>query len=325
MISGKVLALGPLAEEEVLIEVFYPSDENIYFSDEVEIAVEEGEEENNGSFILKRKLDENAADTVVGEYRVKATYSPADISNSQTFLIEQVALSPSINVNTNKDEYDIGDEVLISGEVTGLEDYDEKLVSLRILNPSGDEYDSKEIELGEDDGSFQYRDGSIDGDIGLYTVKATIDETNAETTFQIGDGPMSISVNTDKDQYQVGDTLKISGEVTGVNFNEDLPVSIAFSDPNNQRLGPINISLQPNGQYADYMKMGDIPGEYTVTAVYDTLNNDRTFYLTTPVITPFPTFGLMATVAVLATVGIVGYKMYKQRHTRHLDVFTLHI
>ena len=92
---------------------------------------------------------------------------------------------------------------------------------------------------------------------------------------------ISISVTTDNDEYQVGETVKISGKVSGLQNEESLDeVSITITDPSEGVFEDYERKIGLGGEFEDSIEdIGGNLGEYTVHASYGDEADEKTFEL----------------------------------------------
>ena len=121
---------------------------------------------------------------------------------------------PSIHVETDKKNYQQGETVQITGTVGGFDKYIEQVG----LTVEGPEY-TYNGNLPTD-GTFGFNIKDMQGPAGTYTVTAYYGEDlDASTTFVLVAEPpipLSLSVVTNKNSYQQGETVQITGEVSGL-------------------------------------------------------------------------------------------------------------
>ena len=224
------VVLNPMPNVDILLEVISPTNDII---ETVQLDVD-----SDGKFHTSLKT--SGQDWLLdGEYTIKVIYSTP--SKFDEVKIELVGgAGAAITVSTGSAYYEEGDTIRITGGVGQL--LSNAQVFLMILDPLGDEVANKKISVGP------YKKFVLEltaGDEnwiydGVYTLRAIYSTKDrlAETTFEykgiegisVSDLP-KISVLTDKPEYDIGDVIIISGNVTDPDIYAGIPVTIRIIDP----------------------------------------------------------------------------------------------
>ncbi len=144
---------------------------------------------------------------------------------STVLTIQPSYAAHNIILDDIDDEYSAGDEVSISGTIDDVNNNEDE-ITIRIEGP---EDDTKIVTLDNDDFQWDYNipDDAADG---IYSVEVEYDSESVFTYFFIDDNT-DLIVATDKDTYDLGDDVEISGEVDNPQLEfED--VEITIYDPN---------------------------------------------------------------------------------------------
>ena len=224
------VVLNPMPNVDILLEVISPTNDII---ETVQLDVD-----GDGKFhtSLKTSGQEWILD---GEYTIKVIYStPSKFDEVKVELFG--GAGAAITVSTGSAYYEEGDTIRITGGVGQL--LSNAQVFLMILDPLGNEIENKKISVGP------YKKFVLEltaGDEnwiydGVYTLRAIYSTKDrlAETTFEykgiegisVSDLP-KISVLTDKPEYDIGDVIIISGNVTDPDIYAGIPVTIRIIDP----------------------------------------------------------------------------------------------
>ena len=224
------VVLNPMPNVDILLEVISPTNDII---ETVQLDVD-----GDGKFhtSLKTSGQEWILD---GEYTIKVIYStPSKFDEVKVELFG--GAGAAITVSTGSAYYEEGDTIRITGGVGQL--LSNAQVFLMILDPLGNEVANKKISVGPYK-KFVLELTAGDEDWiydGVYTLRAIYSTKDrlAETTFEykgiegisVSDLP-KISVLTDKPEYDIGDVIIISGNVTDPDIYAGIPVTIRIIDP----------------------------------------------------------------------------------------------
>jgi predicted secreted protein with PEFG-CTERM motif len=103
---------------------------------------------------------------------------------------------------------------------------------------------------------------------------ALVGTANAQTT--------ELTVETDADSYATGDTITVTGQLTGTNINQNGAILIQLLDPqgNRDRVDQIRVSDLVNGSYSYPIPTGGVmntDGTYTVMVNFGSTSEETTF------------------------------------------------
>ena len=206
---------------------------------------------------------------------------------------EENFVEPTVHVETDKLEYEIGEIVTISGlvEVKKM-----PVVAMRIYDPDGSIVSANQIEL-EEDSTFSKiisLDSVLYDKKGTYSVTIDYGKIKTETYFDLGTPEIEdpneiieeenfdfpeIIVITDKEIYQDGDTLTIVGLVSELKESSALiGIYDPFGFPAGFYFGEIDSNLEFSVNFP--VKAGvnfKTEGEYSVVARYGDSEDTVTF------------------------------------------------
>ena len=197
---------------------------------------------------------------------------------------EENFVEPTVHVETDKLEYEIGEIVTISGLVEAKK---MPVVAMRIYDPDGSIVSANQIEL-EEDSTFSKiisLDSVLYDKKGTYSVTIDYGKIKTETYFDLGTPEIEdtneiieeenfdfpeIIVITDKEIYQDGDTLTIVGLVSELKESSALiGIYDPFGFPAGFYFGEIDSNLEFSVNFP--VKAGvnfKTEGEYSVVARY---------------------------------------------------------
>jgi hypothetical protein len=132
--------------------------------------------------------------------------------------------------------------------------------------------------------------------------------------------PPKVNVPTDKGTYKIGDRVKVVGEITGIQSNNDFPassreVSIKILDPHGNTYNSIKTPLEPDDEFVGYLDMADTPGYHRIIASFmddGTFYDAETSFSVTAAEKPIP-MELMTILAIGGPAGFASYKMLKSK------------
>ena len=197
---------------------------------------------------------------------------------------EENFVEPTVHVETDKLEYEIGEIVTISGWVEAKK---MPVVAMRIYDPDGSIVSANQIELAEDStfSKIILLDSVLYDKKGTYSVTIDYGKIKTETYFDLGTPEIEdaneiieeenfdfpeIIVITDKEIYQDGDTLTIVGLVSELKESSALiGIYDPFGFPAGFYFGEIDSNLEFSVNFP--VKAGvnfKIEGEYSVVARY---------------------------------------------------------
>lgn len=227
-INGVVI--NPIPYVDIQLEIISPTNEII---ETVQLNVDD-----NGKFHTSLKTSGQNW-LLDGEYTIKAIYSSPSKFDEVKIELFGGAGAP-ITVFTESSHYEEGDSIRISGGVGQL--LSNAQVNLIIFDPLGNEVVNEKISVGPyKKFIFQLTAGDENWIYdGLYTLQAIYSTKDrlAQTTFEYeGIEGISapelptISVLTDRSEYDIGDVIIISGNVTDPDTYAGIPVTIRVIDP----------------------------------------------------------------------------------------------
>jgi len=194
-----------------------------------------------------------------GSYTMNA--KRGESSGSAIFTIGLTTGSGAISIQTTKDEYKVGEQILILGNTGAIN----VLLDITITDPNG--IVIKKIETFSDRfGVFKIDNFRIpmEGENGEWTINAKSGGNFKESVFTVIGEEKEFSISTDKKDYDLNEIMNISG--AGARLSAT--VTITIFDSEGEKVSVLNITAKSNG---DYLTMWQIPadlesGEYEMTA-----------------------------------------------------------
>tara|TARA_B100000029_G_C17559006_1_gene952671 strand:+ start:73 stop:2175 length:2103 start_codon:yes stop_codon:yes gene_type:complete len=194
-----------------------------------------------------------------GSYTMNA--KRGESSGSAIFTIGLTTGSGAISIQTTKDEYKVGEQILILGNTGAIN----VLLDITITDPNG--IVIKKIETFSDRfGVFKIDNFRIpmEGENGEWTVNAKSGGNFKESVFRVIGEEKVFSISTDKKDYDLNEIVNISG--AGARLSAT--VTITIFDSEGEKVSVLNITAKSNG---DYLTVWQIPadlesGEYEMTA-----------------------------------------------------------
>ena len=194
-----------------------------------------------------------------GSYTMNA--KRGESSGSAIFTIGLTTGSGAISIQTTKDEYKVGEQILILGNTGAIN----VLLDITITDPNG--IVIKKIETFSDRfGVFKIDNFRIpmEGENGEWTVNAKSGGNFKESVFTVIGEEKVFSISTDKKDYDLNEIVNISG--AGARLSAT--VTITIFDSEGEKVSVLNITAKSNG---DYLTVWQIPadlesGEYEMTA-----------------------------------------------------------
>ena len=191
---------------------------------------------------------------------------------------------PTVLVETDKQEYELGETVTISGLV---EEKKMPVLAMRVYDPDGSIVSANQVEI-EEDSTFSKTislDSAIYDKKGTYSVTIDYGKIKTETYFDLGTPVIQVTdeiieeenfdfpeilVITDKEIYQDGDILTIVGLVSELKESSALiGIYDPFGFPTGFYFGEIDSNLEFSVNFP--VKAGinfKTEGEYSVVARY---------------------------------------------------------
>ena len=194
-----------------------------------------------------------------GSYTMNA--KRGESSGSAIFTIGLTTGSGAISIQTTKDEYKVGEQILILGNTGAIN----VLLDITITDPNG--IVIKKIETFSDRfGVFKIDNFRIpmEGENGEWTINAKSGGNFKESVFTVIGEEKVFSISTDKKDYDLNEIVNISG--AGARLSAT--VTITIFDSEGEKVSVLNITAKSNG---DYLTVWQIPadlesGEYEMTA-----------------------------------------------------------
>ena len=213
-----------IANAAVSLETIDPAGNSIYSS---AVPVD-----NDGEYVAFIQLGLTA---VTGNYNISAMQEGRVITTSYNVFTET---GYQISIITDKFEYKQGESVIISGQAPPT-----KKINIQVLNP-----DTTEIfitdENSDNNGKFMtimiLPDNAQEG---KYSIIANTGDDEIVLTFSVVKGSLSISVQTDKNEYREGELVRIGGK-----GKPNDKVSITIITPKEANI-PMNVNTEEDGTY----------------------------------------------------------------------------
>ncbi|MCI0563919.1 MAG: hypothetical protein MN733_36050, partial [Nitrososphaera sp.] len=165
--------------------------------------------------------------------------------------------------------YDPGDVVPISGSIEDV-DNDIDQVTINIDGPDSDDF-TIDLDSGGDF-SDSYEISTSAGD-GIFSIEVEYDTDSVFAYFLTDEDDDDVTVLTDDESYQPGDTVEISGRVENPETGED-QVEITVVDPEGDTLSyadeeRADVNSDDEFSFDLDLESDAIHGRYAVTVVYD--------------------------------------------------------
>jgi predicted secreted protein with PEFG-CTERM motif len=188
---------------------------------------------------------------------------------STGLTIQPSFASHNIIIDSIDDEYQAGDTVDISGTIDNVDDSEDE-VTIRI---DGADSESEIVTLDDDDFSWDY-DIPDPADDGIYFVEVEYDGESVFTYFFVDDNS-DLDVVTDKDTYELGENVEITGEVNDPQLDPE-EVEITVYDPSGGTVLGMDeegVNLEGDAFETDF-DLDDDEDAHGIYAVLVTYNND---------------------------------------------------
>ena len=207
-----------------------------------------------------------------GAYTLNA--KRGESSGSVVFTTGLKTGSGAISVQTTRDDYKLGEHVLILGNTGSIN----VLLDIIISNPDGTVI--KKVETFSDRfGLFKIDNFRVplDGKIGEWTVNAKSGGNFKETEFRVSGESTTLSILTDKNEYEPNELVNLSG--TGARSSATITMKIF--DAEGEKITELNINAKNNGDYITIWQIpADLePGEYEITADDGASNTSTKFII----------------------------------------------
>ncbi len=253
--------------------------DGVHEGDDVDITIREADggsdnadttiSNDNGDFDSEYQISDNADD---GIYQVEVEFGTEDPVFTY-FLVDED--DDAIDVVTDKDVYEPGDEVVIEGEVQDVAlGVDE--VEITVIDPSGDEIlSSQDAQL--DIAEFGFEFDLNDDLLGRYAIIVEYDgEDGGFFIFEVeenGGGGSSdfVSAELSKTSFEQGEKVEVSGEVDEDDVEVGVEVFVTVDDPDGNEIFDDSAQPEPDGYFDFNFELEDDgpAGEYKVTLSYE--------------------------------------------------------
>ena len=182
-------------------------------------------------------------------------------SGSALFTVGLTTGSGAISIQTTRDEYKQGDQLLILGN-TGATNV---LLDITISDSTGKVI--KKFETFSDRfGVFKVDNFRVpsDGEAGVWKINAKSGGNFKEFEFSVSGENVVLVVSTNKSNYDNNEFMDISGK--GARFSAT--VTLTIFDSNANKIDELNITAKSNGEFLTLWKIPAIleSGEYNMTA-----------------------------------------------------------
>tara|TARA_Y100000590_G_scaffold34596_1_gene37731 strand:+ start:4361 stop:6487 length:2127 start_codon:yes stop_codon:yes gene_type:complete len=189
---------------------------------------------------------------------------------SAVFTIGLTTGSGAISLQTTRDEYKQGEQILILGNTGSIN----VLLDISIIDSSGNVI--KKINTFSDRfGVFKIDNFRIplDGIVGEWTVNAKSGGNFKQTSFVVSGEEQGLTIFTDKDVYRTNELINING--AGARLSATIILKIYDSE--GLEIDQLNITTKSNGEYATIWQIPPTlePGEYEIK-VDDSMTNSST-------------------------------------------------
>jgi len=201
----------------------------------------------------------NTSDLSTGAYTLSA--KRGESSGSAVFTIGLTTGSGAITVQTTKDGYKPGEQVLILGNTGSIN----VLLDITITDPNGNIIKSVNT-FSDKFGVFKIDNFRIpnDADTGEWLISAKSGGNFKEYQFKVLTNEKILEINVDKNNYAPGEIMEISG--SGANMSATVTILIINSA--DEMIEKLNITAKNNGEYYTIWRIPSdmIVGEYTITS-----------------------------------------------------------
>jgi len=193
-----------------------------------------------------------------GSYTLNA--KRGESSGSEVFTIGLSTGSGAISIQTTRDDYKQGQQILILGNTGAIN----VLLDITITNSDGKTI--KKIETFSDRfGVFKVDNFRIplDGKLGTWTITAKSGGNFKVTEFKVSGENQELVIFTDKKNYNTNEMMNISG--SGARLSAT--VTMKIFDSESVKIGELNITAKSNGEYLTIWQIpADLEiGEYEIT------------------------------------------------------------
>jgi len=213
----------------------------------------------------------NSVDLPTGAFTLNA--KRGESTGSAVFTIGLTTGSGAIEIQTTRDEYKQGEQILILGNTGAIN----VLLDITISDPNGKVI--KKIETFSDRfGVFKVDNFRIplDAEIGKWAINAKSGGNFKDVEFDVAGENKELVIFTDKTNYDTNELMNISGS----GARQSATVTIKIFDSNEIKISELNITAKNNGEYATIWQIrADLENdEYRIT-VDDGASNASTKFI----------------------------------------------
>ena len=247
------------ANEEINIEIQGPSNAQVAI-----ILIDSADREKFSDTLNlgpdgKESYKIQSGELPTGAYTLNA--KRGESSGSEVFTIGLTTGSGAISIQTTRDDYKQGDQILILGSTGAIN------VLLDITITDSDGKTIKKIETFSDRfGVFKVDNFRIplDGKLGTWAITAKSGGNFKVTEFKVSGENQELVIFTDKENYNTNEMMNISG--SGARFSAT--VTMKIFDSESVKISELNITAKSNGEYVTIWRIpADLEiGEYEITA-----------------------------------------------------------
>ncbi|MDE1765613.1 MAG: hypothetical protein KGI27_04955 [Thaumarchaeota archaeon] len=198
------------------------------------------------------------------------------LSISQSFAFDAFVIHPTstMTVHADKAFYKVGNIVTISGIVTGISpsyQHQEPSGKVGLLFYSDTNVFEKILVDVQSNGVYSYQFNATHA--GTYQIFATYQDASAQGTFKVSSKSneipvvSTISIQTDKSTYVLGDKVEIRGKVTGIVPGLSISLVLVNEDAY-KSYQSASVSLSSDGSYS-YQYIPQERGKIDVVASYN--------------------------------------------------------
>jgi len=221
-----------------------------------------------------------------GEHKIIAEY--ATLEAESTFeLLEDEKEDTLISLDIDKKFYGIGETVKITGRLNQVwvSSLDLEIIQLNNLAldvSGGTNLKILDVVRALGDGNFNYEFKIPVGSVSLGNYKITVskDIGSVSTTFQVVENPdefidqsVPFSIFVDKEMYDLGDAVIISGVVTDIKERSTFQVEVVKISVLNELKQPVTMIGVPEG-----LRLTSSPGTVVVPIEYTAIPDSAGFY-----------------------------------------------
>jgi hypothetical protein len=257
--------------------------------DEVTIRIDGADSEtetvtlDNDEFSWEYDIPDPADD---GIYSVEVEY---DSESVFTYFFVDDDNNNDLDVVTDNDTYELGDNVEIEGEVNDV-DLGVAEVEITVYDPNGDTVSGMDEEPVELDGALFNTDFDLDDSDdahGIYAVLVTYNNDDNEEGYVIfeveedgGSSGSTITASLSKTSYKQGEEVRITGEVEDVEGNDDVVLSVL--DPDDDEIFDDFMEPETDGSFEFEFTLEDDAktGTYEATLSYIQAGNEEVLLFT---------------------------------------------